>query len=123
MLQIVGETDPDSELDQKTDDGIYCTACGYMVTRGRWSLSMDGHEHVFFNPAGQVFRILCFREATGVADRGVPTDEFTWFKGYLWNFGLCRSCGEHLGWRFTGDADPPLFFGLIKGKLSPKPGT
>lgn len=121
MLQINGDSRSDDDLDQATDDGIYCSACGFMVTRARWRLSVDGHEHVFFNPAGRVFRILCFREATGIVDRGVPTDEFTWFKGYLWNFGLCRGCGAHMGWRFTGGDDPGLFFGLIKEKLSSTP--
>ncbi len=123
MLQVVGETDSESDVENATDDGIYCATCGYMVTRARWRLSMNGHEHVLFNPAGQVFRVLCYREATGAVDRGVPTDEFSWFKGYLWNFALCRRCGNHLGWRFTGDSEPALFFGLIKGKLTFRSGA
>lgn len=118
MLQIVGDAAPGSDLENATDDGIHCAACGYLVTRTRWRLEMDGHEHVFFNPAGKVFRVLCFREATGIVDRGVPTDEFSWFRGYLWNYALCRGCGDHMGWRFAGDAEPAVFFGLIKVKLS-----
>lgn len=121
MLQKAPETSPDDDLDEALDDAITCAACGHLVTRTRWRLSMDGHEHTFFNPAGRVFTVLCFREAPGAADRGDPTDEFTWFKGYDWNFALCRGCGEHLGWRFTGALDPPLFFGLIKPKLSSQP--
>jgi hypothetical protein len=121
MLQIVGETNTDNELDNATDDGIYCAACRTLVTRSRWRASVDGHEHVVFNPAGIVFRILCFREAPGIVDQGEPSDEFTWFKGYQWNFGLCQGCGEHMGWGFTGEGAPALFFGLIKGKLSSLP--
>ena len=121
MLQIVAETNTESELKNATDDGIYCAACGALVTRSRWRLSIDGHEHVVFNPAGIVFRILCFRDAPGIVDQGAPSDEFSWFKGYQWNFGLCRGCGAHMGWRFTAESEPALFFGLIKGKLSSLP--
>jgi hypothetical protein len=121
MLQVLDDSRTDDDLEEATDDGIYCAACGERVTRGRWRLDMDGHEHVVFNPAGVVFRLLCFREAPGVFDHGDPTDEFSWFKGYLWNFAHCRGCGQHMGWRFTAEADPPLFFGLIKGKLTDKP--
>lgn len=122
MLQIVGETDTGTDLDEATDDAVYCAQCGALVTRGRWRLSIDGHEHVFFNPAGIVFRILCFRDAPGVGIRGAPSDDFTWFAGYRWEIGFCAGCGQHLGWRFTGDEEPSLFFGLIKGKLTPRPG-
>ncbi|MBT6093309.1 MAG: hypothetical protein HOH04_00400 [Rhodospirillaceae bacterium] len=120
MLQTVGETETD--IENATDDGIYCKACGEMVTRSRWRLSMDGHEHVVFNPAGVVFRILCFREAPGIAERGLPSAEFSWFKGYQWSIALCRGCGAHMGWRYMGESEPPIFFGLIKGTLTSSPG-
>ena len=113
---------PDAKLEtdelEDSDDKIMCARCGQLVTRTRWALSMGGHEHVFFNPAGIVFRINCFAEAPGATDQGAPSDEFSWFKGYLWNFAMCTGCGEHLGWRFTGASDPPVFFGLIKGRLT-----
>jgi hypothetical protein len=118
MLQIAPEGAGKTETEETTDDVINCAMCGHLVTRGRWRLDIDGHEHVFFNPAGRVFRVLCFREAPGAADQGDPTGEFTWFKGYKWNFAHCRGCNAHLGWRFTGTVAPPVFFGLIKGKLA-----
>ncbi len=125
MLQIAPDGANDNETDEATDDAITCAGCGHLVTRGRWRLDMggigDGHEHVFFNPHGIVFRILCFREAPGARDAGAPSDEFTWFKGYKWNLALCRGCGGHLGWRFTGAGAPAVFFGLIKGKLAGPP--
>lgn len=79
---------------------------------------MDGaHERSVFNPAGLVFRIGCFREAPGVAEFGPTTTEFTWFRGYAWSIGLCRSCGVHLGWRYEGSLEPAVFFGLVKAQL------
>jgi len=118
MLQLSPDSELDAELEEKEDDSIFCARCETLITRTRWALSLNGHEHVFFNPAGMVYRILCFVEAPGAVDQGNPTDEFTWFRGYDWNFALCSGCGEHLGWRYTGDEDPNLFFGLIKDRLT-----
>jgi len=112
MLQITPEDEKKPDTDEAIDDAIYCAGCGHLITRGRWRTAVDGHGHVFFNPAGRVFRILLFSEAPGIACQGEPTDEFTWFKGYDWVYALCRGCGAHMGWRFTGVDRPPLFFGL-----------
>ncbi|HCS69049.1 MAG TPA: hypothetical protein DIW51_03680 [Rhodospirillaceae bacterium] len=65
-----------------------------------------------------MFTVVCFLEAPGATDRGAPTEEFTWFTGHAWNFAHCRACADHLGWRYTSDLDPPLFWGLIKDRLS-----
>ncbi len=122
MLQIAPEGAGDTDTEETTDDAITCAGCGHLVTRGRWRLDLDGHEHVYFNPAGVVFRVVLFRDAPGAADHGGPSDEFTWFKGYTWFLARCRGCGGHLGWRYAGSGEPPVFFGLIKGKLS-QPGA
>ena len=74
------QTAPDSDLEQEThdDDEIYCAACGHGVTRARWRIVRNGdHEHTVFNPAGQLFRVVCFAEAPGVAAIGEATDDFT----------------------------------------------
>lgn len=122
MFEVEEDTASETEVEEKQDDALYCARCGHLVTRTRWAYRPDGrHERVFFNPSGHVFRVLCFMEAPGAADRGPPTDEFTWFSGYDWNFALCRSCSEHIGWRYTSDRDPPLFWGLIKDRLTSQP--
>ena len=123
MLQVLPDAELETEQDEKADDAVHCVQCGHLVTRTRWALSMGGHEHVFFNPAGVIFRVVCFAEAPGAADEGTPTDEFTWFKDYLWNFARCRGCGAHLGWRFSGNDDPQVFFGLIKSRLTDMPAS
>ena len=107
-------TDIGSQLDD--DDEIVCAACEGTITRTRWAISRNGdHEHTVFNPAGQIFRVVCFKEAPGTQAVGVPTDEFTWFKGHTWQLALCRTCNTHIGWQDSGG---DIFFGLIKPKLS-----
>ena len=41
---------------------------------------------------------------------------FSWFPGYAWMVGVCRGCGEHLGWLFVS-ADS-RFHGLIADRLA-----
>lgn len=122
MLRVSTDDRIDAEVLDDEDDAIFCAGCGAFVTRGRWRISMNGgHEHTYFNPAGHFFCVVCFKEAPGTAVAGNPTDEFTWFRGYLWRFALCRHCGVHLGWQYEGEAAPAVFFGLIKPKLSSTP--
>ncbi len=107
------------ELGKEEEEKFYCANCGHLITTGRWLISVDGgHEHTFFNPAGIIFDIRCFKEAPGAVAAGKSTDEFTWFQGYSWQAALCRGCGAQLGWQFTGDDAPPVFFGLIRDRLT-----
>lgn len=113
---------PDTGADRKTnlldDDTLHCVACDAEIARTRWTIRRnDDHEHTVFNPAGQVFTILCFREAPDVAAVGDPSGEFTWFKGFEWKIVLCRGCNAHLGWQYIGT---DIFFGLIKPELALK---
>jgi hypothetical protein len=107
------EIQTDATVDN--DDEIFCAACGLSMTRQRWAVSRrDAHEHTVFNPAGNVFTILCFAEAPGAALQGEPSSDFTWFPSYRWIVASCHGCAIHVGWRFDG-AD--VFFGLIKSRL------
>ncbi|NYZ11123.1 hypothetical protein HL658_01060 [Azospirillum sp. RWY-5-1] len=110
---------PEKESAAAERERVYrCARCRVLVTRGRWEMAMDGaHERSVFNPAGLVFRIACFREAPGVAEFGASSTEFTWFRGYAWTIGLCRSCGVHLGWRYEGSLEPAVFYGLVRARL------
>lgn len=93
-------------------DGIVCRACGTVVTSRNEKIVVGGsHAHTFFNPAGIVFELGCFRRAPGCRNVGEPTSEFTWFAGYLWRFALCSGCRAHLGWFFEGGDN--TFYGLI----------
>lgn len=68
----------------------------------------------FTNPGGYQFEIMVFSQADGCRAVTPPTSENTWFPGYAWSICLCRSCGQHMGWKYIG-AD--TFFGLIRTKL------
>ncbi|MBW1989216.1 MAG: hypothetical protein JRI97_06685 [Deltaproteobacteria bacterium] len=109
--------DPEQSLKEK-GDRILCGSCGGVVTSRSQRVERHGsHKHTFFNPAGLVFTIGCFRQSAGVSAVGPATAEFTWFPGYDWQVGLCRKCFAHLGWRFSassGDA----FFGLILDRIT-----
>ena len=108
-----------SETETMEPERVYrCAACRAEVTKPCWGMDVDGErERAFFNPAGIVFRVLCFREAPGAIGFGEASSDFTWFRSYAWRLALCRSCCGHIGWRYEGAVDPPVFFGLIKDKL------
>ena len=104
------------ESEKEQQKGLLCRICHLLITSSRESLEKDGkHLHTFFNPAGIVYEIGCFRQAQGCLAFGAPSGEFAWFGGYSWQVVYCRSCQQHLGWRFSGEDQ---FFGLIVNKLT-----
>jgi hypothetical protein len=118
MLQRVPEHLIDVEQDTEQDDPVFCVFCRHLITRSRFTTSHDGHEHVFANPRGLVFRVVCYEDAPGTTSEGIATGEFTWFKGFLWQIALCRGCGEHMGWRYAREDGAEAFYGLIKNNLT-----
>lgn len=115
-LPLTGATGQVAQVPEETV--YYCAQCGAEVTRARWEQAVEGgHEHTVFNPAGQVFRIVCFQEAPGVQAVGPASRHFTWFRGFVWRIGVCRACAAHLGWRYEAEGKP-FFFGLIRSTLS-----
>lgn len=111
----------DIKTTDTTDDAIYCAACGHLLTRTRWAISMDGHERVFINPAGRVFRIRCFSEAPGTSHLGDLTTDHSWFPSHAWDFAICGGCDNHVGWRYVGESAPQVFYGLMKTALTGTP--
>lgn len=104
------------EQSTKPLEGIRCRACGSVVTRRDEKIAVGGsHCHTFFNPAGIVFELGCFRGAPGCFVTGKASSEFTWFAGYVWRFALCSHCRAHLGWFF--ERQESTFFGLILTNL------
>jgi hypothetical protein len=106
-------------------DGVayYCARCGAFMTRARFGIRMNGeHEHVVFNPAGILFRVVCFTDAPGAVAVGNASDQFSWFKGFTWRIALCKGCGAHMGWMYEGGGAPAVFFGLIRPMLVERPG-
>lgn len=109
-----------SQIADLTDEDprrrLCCHVCKAPITAYEEGISISGEQvHRRVNPAGIAFVLACFRAAPGVATLGVPTTEDVWFAGYAWSLVLCRRCGEHLGWFFSGTE--PSFFGLILNRL------
>lgn len=96
---------------------ILCRNCHYPITRALERIEVaSSHSHTFANPNGYLFEIGCFRHADGCVTTGVQTDEFTWFRGYTWQIGICGKCLNHLGWLFRSTGD--YFYGLILDRLT-----
>lgn len=114
-----GKTAPDVGAATSSGSGrrLLCATCGHRITSEGERISVLGsHEHRFFNPAGFLFHIGCFRNAPGCLTAGQPTTEFTWFPGFAWRHALCGGCSQHLGWCFTS-AEASAFFGLVLNRL------
>ena len=108
------------DREEKKKQVLLCRQCDTQITKDNFRISRnEKHLHTFFNPAGIVYEIACFRDAPGCLVRGVSSDEFSWFAGYSWQISVCISCLAHLGWHFSGGDD--AFFGLIANRL--KEGT
>lgn len=106
--------EPDQCDVDKEEVFLLCSRCGQIITSPLHSIAIAGkHEHTQLNPSGRVFHLGCFQKANCLVV-GKPTDEFSWFSGYQWQFALCSGCQCHLGWFFTGTSS---FWGLIYSKL------
>lgn len=108
--------DSETASEEDEQEAILCAECDHEITSHRYETSVDGgFEHRFANPAGIVYQIGCFEEASGVGAIGEETAEFTWFEGYTWQVVICRHCTTHLGWRYWSATHE--FFGLILDRL------
>lgn len=106
----------DHQKQADSDRAICCKTCGHSITSRNHKKTVGGsHSHTFFNPAGIVYEIGCFKQAPGCHVAGESTAEFSWFSGYLWRFSFCSNCQSHLGWFYEqGESG---FFGLILRQL------
>jgi len=103
------------ESEDEQSRALLCRACSIPITTAKQRIEKEGkHLHTFFNPAGIVYEVGCFRNAPGCVTYGPPSSEFAWFSGYTWQIVCCRKCREHLGWVFAAEDE---FFGLIVRKL------
>jgi len=125
-----GKPDDGSDVDRADEPAdadapeavVRCAACGHELTRLAERIAVDGrHEHVFTNPHGIVFHVLCFRNVPGCASIGEASEEWTWFSGYAWRVAVCRSCTTHVGWSYAGGDSG--FFGLIAPRVVVGPET
>ncbi|MDZ4836867.1 MAG: cereblon family protein [Candidatus Melainabacteria bacterium] len=104
---IVEET-----TDDDSEKSVFCKKCGHEITKA--TFVVEPHDHTFRNPAGYSFHVLCYSDAPGAANVGLPTTEASWFKDHAWTFAICNQCTTHLGWWYRG---PTTFAGLIATRL------
>jgi hypothetical protein len=107
----------DKEEIPKTRDAILCRECRRIITYPEERIEVTGsYHHTFANPHGIVFEIGCFKSAEGCVHFGVPTHDFSWFKGFQWRLSACGFCLIHLGWIYTRP-EATTFYGLILDRL------
>lgn len=116
-----GVAEPLDKILQSTQfeqgDLLLCRHCRSPVTSIGERIEIGTtHSYRFTNPAGITFTVGCYRNAPGCAISGDPTDEDSWFGGYLWQFASCCECQQHLGWYYQSPKQR-FFFGLIPERL------
>lgn len=110
------KTNP-KEQDIDTDKYLLCRQCLQIISSPAERIEVQGaHTHTFANPQGIIYEIGCFKTAKGCEYTGIPTNEYTWFRGYRWRIAMCGVCLTHLGWLFMSTVNTS-FNGLILNRL------
>ena len=100
-----------------TDKRVLCRNChGYVAEINDRIRINDSDYHIFRNPMGLFFRVICFSRADGVLPVTEYTYENTWFSNYSWSIALCLGCHTHLGWHYRSENS--VFYGLIADRLT-----
>jgi hypothetical protein len=95
-----------------------CRGCRRRITDEAREFEIDGqYVHRRINPHGIHFEFFIFTGAPGCTTSSRPTEDFSWFDGYLWEIAACANCHEHLGWRFSSILGLS-FYGLLCAKLT-----
>jgi hypothetical protein len=98
-----------------TENDWLCAWCHNRVASEKDRFAHNGkNEFTFSNPEGIPFAIITFSRTLGCREAGAPTLEHTWFPGHAWSYCQCDSCGQHLGWYYTGQHQ---FGGLIIARI------
>jgi len=116
---LVGSfTDKEEKKKQLESKQIVCRQCLHIITRPKEKIQVNGsHHHTFANPHGLIFEVGCFQTAEGCGYTGQASEEYTWFRGYLWRVAVCGKCLTQLGWLFSASMGSTHFHGLILDKL------
>ncbi len=96
---------------------VRCRVCNYKIALLSDKIVINKSDnHIFKNPSGIYYRLICFSAAPGSINISEYTSEYSWFSGYSWSISLCRSCNSHLGWHY--DSGSAEFYGLIADRLT-----
>jgi len=103
---------------------LCCKECNVEVTDKKdvFSMSIEGPQGMYVNPLGYVHETLTVYRTRSLRTHGDSSTEYSWFPGYAWTCVQCRSCGNHVGWKFTATdkkLKPDKFWGLCRSSLQP----
>lgn len=111
----VRATSAGDQSDKPIGRAVLCASCSAQISDTSQRIEVSGrHQHTFFNPAGNVYQVVCFANAPGCRGIGPFSAEFSWFPGHRWQIGVCARCSEHLGWHFAGEI---AFTALIEPRI------
>lgn len=114
---VLDEKDNADTVSRHDREWIRCRNCNSKIARVSDRIDIDGVSvHILRNPAGIIFRVVCFSDADGVVNLTQYSEEYSWFSGFLWSVSLCRICGNHIGWHYTSGSRG--FYGLIADRLA-----
>ncbi|XP_043938000.1 protein cereblon isoform X1 [Protopterus annectens] len=88
-----------------------------------FSLSLSGPMAAYVNPHGYVHETLTVYKTSNLSLIGRSSTQHSWFPGYAWTIAQCRTCGGHMGWKFTASKksmSPQKFWGLTRSALLPR---
>lgn len=102
---------------------ICCAGCKTKICKKEdvFSMSMQGPQGAYVNPAGYVHETITVYRAESLALHDRASTEFSWFPGYAWTICHCSHCHAHIGWKFTATKDkslqPEFFWGLTRSSI------
>jgi len=96
---------------------IRCKICKTEIARRSDMLVMssEGPLGAYVNAHGYVHEIMTLYRANGLALRGLPETEYSWFPGYAWTITNCVACETQMGWLYTATnkkLKPRSFWGI-----------
>jgi hypothetical protein len=110
------ETADVQQTSNRDDSLVRCANCKQVVSSTCHRIEVAGrHQHHCVNPSGVLYRISCYRHASGCVPHGNRSDDYSWFANHSWQVDRCFSCGIHLGWNFS--SIDSRFHGLITKQL------
>ena len=103
---------------------LVCSRCSTHLANQSdiFSMSEDGPQAAFVNLGGHLHETLTLYQARNLKLVGTPSTEYSWFPGYAWTILECRTCHNHIGWKFTAAKNslkPVKFFGFSGKSIIP----
>jgi len=99
-----------------------CAKCHSPICNAKdlFSMSVEGPQSTFVNPAGVIHDTVTFKKANNLILTTQPSPLFSWFPGYEWSIAECSNCRCHIGWAFMATNSrysPNIFWGLSRRNL------